>query len=200
MGWTFGLIGLCISRYRHVPSYAYHGRNALPRTCHRFFATYANKYIGPWAGYLTTWCYWFMWITVGMSEITAIGIYLNFWFPDLPSWIPALIGVAIVSGANLVSVKYYGEFEFWFALIKVVTIAAMLVIGFGLIFFGLGNNGIAIGLSNLTFETVFLSLEAGAVLLIHYRIHCAFNCRHWRSPRSSRTLCKKLPKTLFGAS
>ena len=114
------------------------------------FATYANKYIGPWAGYLTTWCYWFMWITVGMSEITAIGIYLNFWFPDLPSWIPALIGVAIVSGANLVSVKYYGEFEFWFALIKVVTIAAMLVIGFGLIFFGLGNNGIAIGLSNLT--------------------------------------------------
>ncbi len=114
------------------------------------FATYANKYIGPWAGYLTTWCYWFMWITVGMSEITAIGIYLNFWFPDLPSWIPALIGVAIVSGANLVSVKYYGEFEFWFALIKVVTIAAMLVIGFGLIFFGLGNNGVAIGLSNLT--------------------------------------------------
>ena len=114
------------------------------------FATYANKYIGPWAGYLTTWCYWFMWITVGMSEITAIGIYLNFWFPDLPSWIPALIGVAIVSGANLVSVKYYGEFEFWFALIKVVTIAAMLIIGFGLIFFGLGNNGVAIGLSNLT--------------------------------------------------
>ena len=59
------------------------------------FATYAKKYMGPWAGYLTTWCYWFMWITVGMSEITAIGIYMNFWFPELPAWIPALIGVAI---------------------------------------------------------------------------------------------------------
>ena len=113
------------------------------------FATYAKKYMGPWAGYLTTWCYWFMWITVGMSEITAIGIYMNFWFPDLPAWIPALIGVAIVSAANLVSVKYYGEFEFWFALIKVVTIVAMLLIGFAMIFFGVGNDGIPIGLGNL---------------------------------------------------
>ena len=121
------------------------------------FATYAQKYIGPWAGYLTTWCYWFMWITVGMSEITAIGIYMNFWFPDLPAWIPALIGVAIIAAANLASVKYYGEFEFWFALIKIVTIVAMLIIGFGLIFFGLGNGGQAIGLSNLYANGGFFS-------------------------------------------
>lgn len=113
------------------------------------FATYANKYLGPWAGYLTTWCYWFMWITVGMSEITAIGIYMNYWFPDLPSWIPALAGVAIISAANLASVKYYGEVEFWFALIKVVTIVAMLLIGFGVILFGFGNGGEAVGISNL---------------------------------------------------
>ncbi|MBP2664580.1 MAG: amino acid permease-associated region [Firmicutes bacterium] len=113
------------------------------------FATYAKKYIGPWAGYMTAWCYWFMWVTVGMSEITAIGIYMNYWFPALPAWIPALLGVAIIAAANLVSVKYYGEFEFWFALIKVVTILFMLVIGFGLIFFGLGNGGLAIGLANL---------------------------------------------------
>lgn len=114
------------------------------------FANYAQKYISPWVGYMTAWCYWFMWIAVGMSEITAIGIYMNYWFPNLPSWIPALIGVAILAAANMVSVKFYGEFEFWFSLIKVVTIIAMLIIGFGLIFFGFGNHGAAIGLRNLT--------------------------------------------------
>ncbi|AKN31258.1 D-alanine/D-serine/glycine permease [Clostridium carboxidivorans P7] len=114
------------------------------------FATYANKYISPWAGYMTAWCYWFMWIAVGMSEVTAIGIYMNYWFPALPSWIPALVGVAILAAANMTSVKFYGEFEFWFSMIKIITIIAMLLVGFGLIFFGLGNHGTAVGLTNLT--------------------------------------------------
>jgi AAT family amino acid transporter len=113
------------------------------------FATYAHQYISPLAGYLTAWCYWFLWVTVGMSEVTAIGIYMNYWLPGLPAWLPALIGVGVVATANLTAVKYYGEFEFWFALIKVVTIVAMLVIGLGVIFFGLGNGGQAIGIGNL---------------------------------------------------
>lgn len=113
------------------------------------FATYAHKYISPLTGYITAWCYWFLWVTVGMSEVTAIGIYMNYWFPLLPQWLPALIGVAIVATANLVAVKYYGEFEFWFALVKVVTIVVMLVVGFGVIFFGFGNGGQALGFSNL---------------------------------------------------
>ncbi|MDS0525822.1 amino acid permease [Clostridium sp. SHJSY1] len=114
------------------------------------FANYAQKYIGPWAGYMTAWCYWFMWIAICLSEVTAIGIYVNYWFPGLPTWIPALIGVVIIAAANMVSVKFYGEFEFWFSLIKVVTIVVMIIIGFGLIFFGIGNDGVAIGLENLT--------------------------------------------------
>lgn len=113
------------------------------------FATYGHKYISPWAGYITAWCYWFLWVTVGMSEVTAIGIYMNYWFPDLAQWIPALIGVAIVAAANLAAVKYYGEFEFWFALIKVVTIIIMLVVGFGIVFFGVGNAGQPLGIGNL---------------------------------------------------
>lgn len=113
------------------------------------FATYGHKYISPWAGYITAWCYWFLWVTVGMSEVTAIGIYMNYWFPDLAQWIPALIGVAIVAAANLAAVKYYGEFEFWFALIKVATIVIMLVVGFGIVFFGVGNAGQPLGIGNL---------------------------------------------------
>ncbi|MFB6363461.1 amino acid permease [Paenibacillus elgii] len=113
------------------------------------FATFAHKYISPLAGYLTAWSYWFLWLTVGMAEVTAIGIYIGYWFPDIPQWLPALAGVAIIAAANLAAVKLYGEFEFWFAMIKVVAIVAMIVIGTAMIFFGLGNGGQPIGLSNL---------------------------------------------------
>lgn len=113
------------------------------------FATYAHKYVSPLAGYLTAWCYWFLWVTVGMAEVTAIGIYVAYWYPDLPQWLPALAGVGIVAAANLAAVKYYGEFEFWFALIKVAAIVVMLIIGTGMIFFGLGNGGVPIGFENL---------------------------------------------------
>ncbi|KAA9029965.1 amino acid permease [Niallia endozanthoxylica] len=113
------------------------------------FATFGYKYIHPLAGYLTAWSNWFQWVIVGMAEIIAVGTYMNYWFPDLPAWIPGLIAMVILAAANLVSVKSFGEFEFWFALIKIVTIVLMIVAGLGLIFFGLGNGGNAIGLSNL---------------------------------------------------
>ena len=113
------------------------------------FATYGHKYICPFAGYLTAWCYWFLWVTVGLSEITAVGIYVHFWFPDVPQWISALGGMLIVTLANMAAVKYYGEFEFWFAIIKVTTIVVMLVVGAMIILFGFGNNGVPLGFSNL---------------------------------------------------
>ena len=113
------------------------------------FANFASDYIHPVAGYLTAWSNIFQWVVVGMSEVIAVGQYMNYWFPDLPQWIPGVIVVALLLCANLVSVKAFGEFEFWFAMIKVVTIILMIIAGFGIIFFGLGNGGEAIGLSNL---------------------------------------------------
>ncbi|MFJ7952498.1 amino acid permease [Lysinibacillus sp. NPDC096418] len=113
------------------------------------FATFGYKYIHPLAGYLTVWSNWFQWVIVGMSEIIAVGAYMQYWFPDLPAWIPGLIAMVILGAANLMSVKSFGELEFWFAMIKIVTIVLMIVAGFGLIFFGIGNGGIAVGLSNL---------------------------------------------------
>lgn len=114
------------------------------------FAVYAHKYLSPYFGYLTAWSYWFMWIAVGISEITAIGVYVQYWYPDMPQWIPALAGIAIVATANLAAVKLYGEFEFWFALIKITTIIVMIVVGLGVIFFGFGNFGQPTGFGNLT--------------------------------------------------
>ncbi|MFB9989848.1 amino acid permease [Bacillus benzoevorans] len=113
------------------------------------FATFGHKYIHPLAGYITAWSNWFQWIIVGMAEIVAVGAYMQYWFPNLPAWIPGIIVMVILATANLISVKSFGEFEFWFALIKVVTIVLMIIAGFGLIFFGIGNGGNAIGLSNL---------------------------------------------------
>nr|WP_132747417.1 amino acid permease [Scopulibacillus darangshiensis] len=113
------------------------------------FATFGHKYIHPLAGYITAWSNWFQWVIVGMSEIIAVGTYMKYWFPDLPAWIPGIIAMVILGAANLISVKSFGEFEFWFAMIKIVTIVLMVVAGLGLIFFGFGNGGDAIGLSNL---------------------------------------------------
>ena len=113
------------------------------------FGTYAYKLLGPLAGYITGWTYWFMWIVTCMAEITAAGIYMTYWFPDSPQWAWALAALIIMTLVNMVSVKAYGEFEFWFALIKVITILAMIVIGGAMILFGIGNGGVPIGFSNL---------------------------------------------------
>lgn len=114
------------------------------------FAVYAHKYMSPYFGYLTAWGYWFMWIAVGISEITAIGVYVQFWFPEIPQWLPALIAVAMVALANVAAVRLYGELEFWFAMIKVTTIIVMILVGLGVILFGFGNGGQPIGFANLT--------------------------------------------------
>ncbi|TKI04855.1 bifunctional threonine/serine APC transporter ThrP [Martelella alba] len=121
------------------------------------FAVYAHRYLSPFFGYLTAWSYWFMWMAVGVSEITAIGLYMQYWFPDLPQWIPALVAVGLVAGANLAAVRLYGEIEFWFAMIKISTIMVMIVVGLGIIFFGIGNQGHPLGLANLTVHDGFFA-------------------------------------------
>ena len=113
------------------------------------FATYAEEFIGPWAGFFTGWSYWFMWVVTGMAEITAVAVYVNYWFPEVPHWIPALITLGVLYGVNLIAVGLFGEFEFWFAIIKVVTIIALIAIGLVIILFGFGDLGQTASFSNL---------------------------------------------------
>nr|WP_231038469.1 amino acid permease [Pectinatus haikarae] len=120
------------------------------------FASYGYKYIHPFAGYLTAWCYWFLWVAVGLSEITAIGIYVKYWLPFIPQWISAFGGMLIVALANMAAVKYYGEFEFWFSIIKITTIIVMIIVGFGVILFGFGYGGQPLGFANLWSHGGFL--------------------------------------------
>ena len=113
------------------------------------FSRYAKDYLGPLAGYITGWNYWFLWVVTCMAEITAVGVYMKMWFPDTASWIWALAALIVMTLVNLIAVKAYGEFEFWFALIKIVAILAMIFMGLGVIIFGIGNGGVAVGISNL---------------------------------------------------
>lgn len=113
------------------------------------FAKFATEYMHPIFGYLTAWSNVFQFVVVGMSEMIAIGGYLEFWWPNLPGWVPGLVAITFLCAANLISVSMFGELEFWFALIKVVTIVLMIVAGLGLIIFGIGNHMHPVGISNL---------------------------------------------------
>lgn len=125
------------------------GEMAVAEPVSGSFSTYANKYLGHFAGFLTGWTYWFMWIVVGMAELTVVGVYINYWFPDIPQWTTAFVVLVLLTLVNIANVKAYGEFEFWFAMIKVVAIIGMIVLGLAMILFGVGNQGEAIGFSNL---------------------------------------------------
>ena len=100
---------------------------------------YADEFCGPFAGFVTGWSYWFMWVVTAMAELTAIGIYVRYWFPQVPQWLPALIALVVLYGANLLAVRVFGELEFWFALIKVVTIVALILAGLFVILFHVGR-------------------------------------------------------------
>lgn len=113
------------------------------------FSRYAQDYLGPLAGYITGWTYCFEILIVAIADVTAFGIYMGVWFPTVPHWIWVLSVVLIICAVNLMSVKVFGELEFWFSFFKVATIIIMIVAGFGIIIWGLGNGGQPTGIDNL---------------------------------------------------
>ena len=129
------------------------------------FATYAEEFCGPLPGFITGWSYWFAWVVTVMAEITAIGIYVDFWLPQVPQWLPPLIALLVLYAANLLAVRVFGELEFWFALIKVVTIVALILAGLYVILFHVGSLGPTAHFSNLWTHGGFLPLGVLAVLL-----------------------------------
>ncbi|OYD06208.1 amino acid permease [Paludifilum halophilum] len=141
------------------------GELALYKPVSGSFSAYAREFVAPWAGFVTGWTYWFLWVVTGMAEITAVGLYTKYWFPDIPQWIPALIALIAIYIINLIAVNVYGEVEFWFALIKVVTILALIGIGLLIITTGWGNQGRPLGLSNLWAHRGFFPQGISGILL-----------------------------------
>ena len=140
------------------------GEMAVDRPISGSFARYAEDLVGPWAGFVTGWTYWVLWVTTVMAEVTAVGIYVGYFFPEVPQWMPAFASVAVLLGANLISVKWFGETEFWFALIKVVAIVTFIASGIAILAFGIGDLGQEAAISNLWDHGGFFPNGIGGIL------------------------------------
>ncbi|MGW0802917.1 amino acid permease [Nonomuraea sp. NPDC002799] len=117
------------------------GELVLYRPTSGSFVEYAGEFIGPWAAFASGWMYWINWAFTGIAELTAIAAYIHYWAPAFPKAFTALIALGFVLVVNLLSVRLFGELEFWFAMLKVVAITIFLVVGLVLVVFSVGEAG-----------------------------------------------------------
>ncbi|PXZ08141.1 D-serine/D-alanine/glycine transporter [Gilliamella apicola] len=110
------------------------GEILLSNLNYKSFSDFANDLLGPWAGFFTGWTYWFCWVITGIADVVAIAGYAQHWFPELQAWIPMLLTVIVLLTLNLLTVRMFGETEFWFSMIKIVAILALIAIGLVLVF------------------------------------------------------------------
>jgi amino acid transporter, AAT family len=117
------------------------------------FGVYAHKYVNPWTGFAVRMTYWFAQTIAIGAEVTAVGLYFRYWFPNTPSWLWIVGSSVLVLSVNAANVKMFGTLESWFAMVKVFTIVAFIILGTTLI---LGIGRPAVGLTNLTANGGFL--------------------------------------------
>ncbi|MGZ5200424.1 MAG: amino acid permease [Telluria sp.] len=127
------------------------------------FSYFANKYCGHLAGFLSGWNYWVLYVLVSMAELSAVGIYVQFWWPGVPTWTSALAFFLVINAISLFNVKAFGEMEFWFALIKVVAVVGMIVFGLWLLFSG--GAGPQAGVANLWAKGGFFPKGVGGLVM-----------------------------------
>ena len=133
------------------------GELLLTRHDYRSFADFVGEYLGPQASFYLGWTYWLSWVVTCIADVVVCGSYMQYWFPELSAWMPALSMLAILFLLNLLSVKMFGEAEFWFALIKVITIIALIGTGGWMIATGWTSpDGVTASLSHLTDPTAFM--------------------------------------------
>ena len=126
------------------------GEVLLSNLEYKSFADVAYDLIGPWAGFFTGWTYYVCWLVTAIAEVIAITAYVSFWWPDLPLWVAPVLTVTLLLGLNLTTVRAFGEIEFWFSIIKIVAILALVVIGVVMVAIGFRSpTGAQASLANL---------------------------------------------------
>ena len=125
------------------------GELLLSNLNYHSFVDFVRDYLGEMPAFITGWTYWFCWISLAMADLTAVGLYFQYWFPSIPQWVPGLICLAILVLMNLATVKLFGEMEFWFALIKIIAILTLIVTGIFLIITGFSTNSGPASFTNL---------------------------------------------------
>jgi AAT family amino acid transporter len=129
------------------------------------FADYAREFIGPFAGYVTGWTYWLMWVVTGMAEVTAAAAYLAYWWPQVPRWAAALGFLVLLLAVNFLSVGVFGEVEFWLSMVKVTAIIGMIVVGLAVLALGISAAGGTASVGHLWREGGFFPHGFGQALL-----------------------------------
>ena len=142
------------------------------------FSHFAYKYAGKFPGFLAGWNYWILYILVAMAELTAVAKYINYWWPHIPAWTSALFFFIVITIINLGNVKFYGESEFWLAIIKVAAVVSMIVFGLYLLLSADANSTASFsnlwahggffpnGFEGLFFMLAFLMFAFGGIELI----------------------------------
>ncbi|MDF2505982.1 amino acid permease [Clostridium sp.] len=125
------------------------GELLLSNLNYHSFVDFVHHYLGNTAAFITGWTYWFCWISLAMADLTASGLYMQYWLPSIPQWVPSLIFLVILLVMNLTTVKLFGEMEFWFALIKIVAILLLIIVGIFMILKGFSTNAGVSAFSNL---------------------------------------------------
>lgn len=93
------------------------------------FIDFIRKYLGERWSFIAGWTYWVCWLSIAMADLTASGLYMKFWFPNLPQWVTGLMFLLILVLINAITVEAFGETEFWFAIVKVAAIIALIAVG-----------------------------------------------------------------------
>ncbi|MGA5353956.1 amino acid permease [Streptomyces thermodiastaticus] len=144
------------------------GELVLYRPSSGSFVSYAREFLGEKGAYVAGWMYFLNWSTTGIADITAVALYAHYWsfFSPLPQWLLALIALAIVLTVNLISVKIFGEMEFWFSIVKVVTLVAFMLISIFLLVTRHEVDGFTPGLSVIADHGGFLPHGVMPVILV----------------------------------
>ncbi|WP_423777365.1 amino acid permease [Corynebacterium pyruviciproducens] len=138
------------------------------------FAEYTREHLGGWAGYITGWMYAFEMMIVCLADLTAIGAYMKFWFPQSDAWVWVAVTLLIVGAANLASSRWFGELEFGFTIVKVAAVVAMIAGGALILIFGLGNGAHNVGIDNLWNDGGFFPNGAGGMVSAFILVLFAF--------------------------
>ncbi|MEU9195694.1 amino acid permease [Streptomyces hundungensis] len=139
------------------------------------FSEYAREFVGPFWGFVTGWTYWLFWVVTGITEVTAAAQYMSFWtHGSIPQWAYALIFTLILYAVNLISVKLFGELEFWFSMVKVTAIVGMILICAGILTVGFSDAADTATVANLWNDGGFFPKGIGGTLMTLQIVMFAF--------------------------
>ncbi|STP28979.1 amino acid permease [Enterococcus durans] len=150
------------------------GELLLSNTNNHSFLDFIAEYLGKKAAFVTGWTYWFCWIAIAMADLTAMGMYVRYWAPGVPQWLPEIIALVLLLGLNMVAVSLFGELEFWFALIKVVAIIAFIIIGAYMIITHYKTSAGTVSISNLWSHVGFFPKGGKGFILSFQMVTFAF--------------------------